>query len=237
MVSGVIGVIDSGIGGLSVLKELYKTVKGETFVYLGDNENVPYGNKSLRELKTLANNLTLNLAEYSPKCIILACNTLSLTVREDVEKFAGVPVFGVFPPVETVKLKGENSVLIATERTCEKYKEDSVLKVIPCKTLARDIEENKFSLEKYKVNVNGEKTKADTVILGCTHYEFIKNKLIDHFNAKSCVSGSINTLKTVNKWLKTLKTTKKGRKNQIIFIGRAAEENKKFWDKVVLDGC
>lgn len=235
MISGVIGVIDSGIGGLSVLKELVGALSGETFVYMGDNENVPYGDKSDRRLLSLVNDLTAVLSEYKPKCLILACNTLSLTVREKLEEIIGVPVFGVFPPVEKAQMRGDRVLLIATGRTCGKYKNYQGISVMPCNTLAGEIEKNKFALNNIDLDLifNEKAIGVDTVILGCTHYEFIKNEILDHFCAKTSLSGAVDTVKVVKAWLKGCKKSKKVSKNQIIFVGSSAKNNKKFWQEVV----
>ena len=239
MAKGVIGIIDSGIGGLSVLKEMIKRVKGETFVYLGDNENVPYGNKSDRELLSLVNFLLLEFSPFKLKCIILACNTLSLTVRKRVEEIAGVPVFGVFPPVEYAFSGKEKFLLLATERSCEKFTETENLKILPCKSLAGDIERYKFSLNKVNLDaVLPDNVKnifgINTVILGCTHYVFLQNRILDHFNAEYVTSGVGNTVKMLYKWLKLQKNREKSSKNSILFVGKSAHENEKFWKEVVL---
>ena len=236
MREGVIGVIDSGVGGLNVLKQMVKSVKGETFAYLGDNENVPYGNKSDRELLSLALSSVMKLSEHRIKCIILACNTLSTTVRDRLENITGIPVFGVFPPFETACLYGRKCLLIATGRTCEKFKETENVKILPCPTLAGDIERNKFSMNKVSLtDLNGKGlSNVNTVIFGCTHYEFLKIEILDHFNAERAVSGIGGTVDSVKKWLKKQYNYEKSGENTVFFVGSSAAENKKFWEEVVL---
>ena len=85
----VIGVFDSGIGGLSVLYKLSKKFKRATFVYLGDNVNAPYGNRGIFDLKTLFCKNVHELLKYSPDFIVVACNTLSCNVLFELKKWIG----------------------------------------------------------------------------------------------------------------------------------------------------
>ena len=102
--------------------------------------------------------------------------------------------------------------------------------------LAEEIERDKFFLQNTRFEFEAQqiRSETDTIILGCTHYEFIKNKILDHFHATFAVSGSDDTANSVVKWLKSPKTSIKDRKNDIIFIGASGKVNKKFWERVVI---
>ena len=186
MIDSYIAVIDSGIGGISVLKELVKNFPTERFLYFGDNFNAPYGNKGRKELLSLTlSNLNIIL-RYNVKAIVLACNTLSVNVLGELMNFSPVQVFGTFPPVENFLIKGKRGLLLATERTAEKYRGIRNLHSVGLKKLVIDIEKNAFNLtdlnfEKHLFDSVGDfvdkKGFYDVVILGCTHYVFIKNKI------------------------------------------------------------
>ncbi|MDY6367797.1 MAG: hypothetical protein SPL13_04730 [Clostridia bacterium] len=251
-----IGVIDSGVGGISLLVKLNNALNNETFIYCGDNKNVPYGNKSYRELLSLASSMVIRLLPYKPKCIILGCNTLSLTVRKDIEDFAGVPVFGVFPPIENELILGRKTILLATERTCDFYKKISKrlslhdkksLTIIPQKNLASETEkfytsfqnnrtvnnENSCLTGKNFLNKAGESFYCfDSVVLGCTHYEFIKMRLKSTLLTTDILSGEENTVNAVKLWEKESKNEKNDSKNKVIFIGGNSTQNKKLFNSL-----
>ena len=98
MCNDYIGVMDSGVGGLSVLKRLVEVMPNQAFLYFGDNQNAPYGNKSKRELLRLVTSNIIYLLSYNVKAIVVACNTLSMGLMTEIKEFSPVPVFFVFPP-------------------------------------------------------------------------------------------------------------------------------------------
>ena len=97
----IIGLLDSGLGGISLLLKLYKSLSNTTFVYLGDGKNNPYGNKTNSELLEISfDNISL-LKGYGVKKIFIACNTLSCMHLENLKSiFSEIDFFGVFPPIE-----------------------------------------------------------------------------------------------------------------------------------------
>lgn len=235
MKNSYIGVLDSGVGGLSVLKKLVKSFPKERFVYFGDNLNAPYGEKSVSELLHLAVQNALFLQNYNIKALVLACNTLSLTVLEKVKDFLNIPVFGVFPPVEREILSKRKTLLLATPRTCSFYKENEYLTVYPLKDLAREIESNLYNVN--SINVKSVlpfySGQFDSVILGCTHYEFVKNKIYNHLKPLLITDGTDFTIKKLidNGFLSD--NCKIARKNQVKFVGENKFTNEKFWFNVV----
>ena len=238
MKDGFIAVIDSGVGGISVLRELVRVLPNECFLYYGDNDNVPYGNKRKDQLLSLALNLVNYVGSYPLKAIVLACNTLSLSVLFQIKPFAPAKVFGVFPPMEESVMKGQKTLLIATERTASFFKQNEYCDVVGLKTLAHHIEQNVFDLNNIDIsqcfkagNFSGhyinEKGYYDNVILGCTHYELIKNKIFDHFCPQTITSGTKFTVENVFEFIKNRKSLVKHKRNQILFVGDYAEKNKK----------
>ena len=93
-----IGVFDSGLGGLTVLKNLIKELPNESFVYLGDLINLPYGNKSSEGVSNYAQDCTKFLLSKNVKSIIIACNTASAVAYEKIKNISPVPVFDVITP-------------------------------------------------------------------------------------------------------------------------------------------
>ena len=97
-----IGVFDSGLGGLTVVKAIQDLLPNESVIYLGDTARVPYGNKSQQTIKKYSFQIADFLIENGAKIIVIACNTASALAIEDVKKYVEIPVVGVIEPgVET----------------------------------------------------------------------------------------------------------------------------------------
>lgn len=237
-----IAVIDSGIGGTTILTRLKDSLKGFNIIYYGDNLNAPYGNKRPEELLSLT---LLNIVsafntalKAAPFAVVLACNTLSVSVRSELESVLKVPIFGVFPPVE--KYSNQKTLLLATPVTAEQYKPSKNLTVIPMFRLAAEIERNAFSLERVNIANHLPMSKAfcssfDNVILGCTHYELLKNKFIDHFCPAKIVCPTDFTVNYVSEKLKNSKSPVIHSENKVMFIGNFSKINKKFYKSVVVN--
>ena len=230
MKNSFIAVLDSGMGGISVLKELAVNYPSEKFLYLGDASNAPYGNKSDRELLSITFKNIDYIKSYPIKALVLGCNTL-------IENYANVPVFGVYPPVEQALIKGGKVLLLATVRTAEKYFGVKNLDAVGLKGLAYDIEYNMFDLSYVSIskalknsvgNFCDKQGYYDTVILGCTHYNFIQNEIFFHFCPPQIISGVDFTINQVGKILELKKSLVKHYQYNVLFIGEQAENYKKL---------
>jgi glutamate racemase len=119
--SAPIGVFDSGVGGLTVLKALCAQLPGESFVYLGDTARLPYGTKSAATVTRYSLKAAEALAEYGVKCLVIACNTVSAFALPAIrERLAAVPVIGVIEPGAEAACSASRSghiAVIATEGT------------------------------------------------------------------------------------------------------------------------
>lgn len=235
-----VAVIDSGIGGISVLKELVENFPTQKFLYFGDNDNCPYGNKTKRELESLTlKNLTY-LLSFNLRAIVVACNTLSVNVIGLIKEYTALPVIGVFPPIERCVINGEKTLLLATVKTAENFKSGHNIDVVGVRNLVSDIEVNVQRLKYFDAisslhsgyigNFCSKKGYYDTIILGCTHYNFVKNQISDHFQPRKILSGvdfSINFFKKICPLEKSLV---KYCQNQVLFIGNNAENNQKIFN-------
>lgn len=169
-----IALIDSGIGGLCLLKYLTRKYPTENYVYLADNEDMPYGNKTAQFLQKRLMNLINYLYEnFHVKLVILACNTASASSLEYLSKNSPVKVVGL----NILNLiKDKDYKILCTKLTAKRYKE---LNIYTCNKLAQYIEENIFNKTLLIKKVKSLLTKANiienNIILGCTHYELISN--------------------------------------------------------------
>lgn len=253
-----IAVIDSGVGGLSVLESLVRALPQEKFLYYGDNGNAPYGSRTESDLLSLTIKNLNYILSFGVKGIVVACNTLSATLRRDIENYSGVKTFGVYPPVFLHLFRGEKTLLLATPFTCGQYKSVRGLYVAESGGLAKSVEKNVFNLNNVNIareiensrryfctgksDKNGEPVltsfyhaeRFDTIILGCTHYIFVKNKIVDHFRPEFIDSGNNYTVNAVKNFFSNRKSQVIKRENDVLFVGKYADFNERFYRKVVL---
>ena len=214
-----IGVFDSGIGGLTVIKEIEKRLPKENIIYFGDTARVPYGSKSDEIIQEFSIQNSLFLLKHNVKMIVVACNTASAVALEHLEGIFKVPIIGVIEPGVISALKKSKTKrigVIGTYRTISKNtyglllkKGDSKAKVfsVPCPLfvpLAEEgyVEEEFVALIIEKYLSKFIKNRLDVLILGCTHYPILR-KPIEKFIG-SCielVDSAEETAKEVEKIL------------------------------------
>ncbi len=185
-----IGVFDSGVGGISVLKELVRVLPKERFLYYGDSANAPYGEKTTEAVRELVMSNVRYLLAQNVKAIVIACNTAtSVAVNAVREAYPELPVIGVEPAIKPAAAAKEHAkvLVMATPITLhlEKYQQLSrtlaqKAEFIPvdCAGLASRIEQGNLEgadlqqlLERLLAPY---KQQIDSVVLGCTHYPFVK---------------------------------------------------------------
>lgn len=188
-----IGIFDSGLGGINVLKEMIKVHPNESYVYIGDNKNVPYGNKSMNELYILATKIIDKLIEFDVDIVIVACGTISSTVYDKLQNYCSVPIVNIVATtIDYInKLKIDSIAVMATPNTIKSHifkknlKSEEVYEV-ECKDLASIIENNtpyetkKLYIEKYLSDVK--KWDIKNIVLGCTHYPLVKEEIQKYLN-------------------------------------------------------
>ncbi len=233
-----IAVMDSGIGGISVLSKLVKIFPNEHFIYFGDNDNAPYGNLSNHNLlKLVIRNLDF-IKQYKVKAIVLACNTLSVNLYFEIKEYSGLPVFCVIPPVEWCQINAGKTLLLATEKTAKKYSNSTIFDSVGLKDLAWLIEKNIFNIDtfdfkKYCSNVlkiNVKKGYYRNVILGCTHYNFLKKQISIHFRPQNIYDGTENLIKQLKLFLSIQKTLEKNKAFDVLFVGKNAKFNNQIYN-------
>jgi glutamate racemase len=239
MNSDFIAIIDSGIGGISVLNELIFLMPNEKYLYFGDNQNAPYGNRTIRDLRALTFRNIDYIKGFGVKALVLGCNTLSTNLYNEISEYSGIPTFGVYPPIESVLIDSKRPLLLATKRTADCYKGVKGLTVVGLENLASDIERNLFNLNAVSIQKNLKLIKNtdfidregyyDTVVLGCTHYNFVKNEIFNHFKPQKMTSGNHFTAKAVQRYIESLKSSVNSKRFELLFVGDYAKTNKKFW--------
>ena len=187
-----IGIFDSGIGGISILEKLKQLLPNENFIYLADNRNCPYGSKSKKEIISLSKKNCEKLIELNCKIIIIACNTSTTNSIKKLREIIGIPIIGIEPGLKPAihYTKTKNIGILATEKTLgsklffETLNQNRIDDIHIHEQIGYElvnlIEEDSHSkqnlqkiLEKYLVPMINK--KIDCLLLGCTHYNHIKD--------------------------------------------------------------
>lgn len=187
-----IAVFDSGVGGISVLRELKKILPKEDYIYYGDSKNAPYGMKTKEEVRRL----TIEAAEYlfaqGAKGLVVACNTAtSAAVRTLREMYPEVPLVGIEPAVKPAATRKPNGrvLVMATPMTIREEKFQSLMAryedmaeiiPLPCPGLMDFVERGDLHSEDFRRYLEEllfvhRIHPVDSVVLGCTHYPFAKD--------------------------------------------------------------
>jgi len=191
-----IGFIDSGLGGLSVVKEVKKLLPRENIEYFADNQRQPYGEKNQSELIKFTLQIISFLLKKKIKICVIACNTATAASLKKAREYFSIPIIGVIQPAvqDAVKRsKNKRIGVIATEFTIKNGAYPKEIKRIAlgikvfsnfCPEFVSIVEAGKFTApETYEVAREYLKplkeAKIDTLILGCTHYSFLKKVISD----------------------------------------------------------
>ncbi len=235
---GFVGVMDSGIGGLNVLKTIAQSNPKLNLVYYGDNINAPYGNKNIYELKKLATKGLGYLLDNNAKIIVVACNTLSATVLDYLKAISPVPVIPTLPINNVDVNEYKAPCLIATPNTINsKYVKSNFknFNLVPLPFLAGEIERyvltpKKISVEK---DLNALPDNTDYLYLGCTHYIFIKDRIKSALNIR-VEDNCYNVYETLSLNLKKQGIRNMNGRGTIYFVGESKEYNYTVFKSVVL---
>lgn len=184
-----VGVFDSGVGGLSVLREIRRELPGEDLLYVADSGYAPYGNKSDEAIKKRAIAISRFLVSESAKAIVVACNTATGIAIDTLRSRFSVPVVAIEPAVKPAVLSTRSTVVgvLATRQTLSGSKfsrllvacgADVQILLQPCPGLVEQVEKGDLSsqatrllVEQYVIPLLAK--GADTLVLGCTHYPFL----------------------------------------------------------------
>ena len=230
-----IGVFDSGIGGVSVLKELKKIMPNYNYYYLSDSKNMPYGGKEESELKTIIDQNIKHLISKGIKLIVIACNTAtSIYIDEARRKYKDIIFVGIEPAIKVVYDNKIDEVLVlATYNTLNNKRVNNLLnkynvkKMIkyPCIGLADLIEKKDMkSIDYYFLYHFKEFKNIKSVLLGCTHYSLIKTKFEEYFKDAKIIDGNMGISNVVKKYVEKI-GLKEGN-SEIIFEDTSNDDNK-----------
>ena len=172
---------DSGIGGINLLLSCERRVPSADYYYFADNYNVPYGNLAEGRIKELVFSAFKKMEKLRPSAVVLACNTATAVCARELRKMYPFPVIGVEPALRQAWELGGRALVLATRATCqsaafaalyEKYGGNA--EVFACDELAQRVERGILSDELSALACGLPEGEYSSVVLGCTHYVFIK---------------------------------------------------------------
>lgn len=192
--SSPIAVVDSGMGGITVLKKLHRIMPNENYIYFGDSANAPYGVKTKEEIKDLTVTAVENLMKRGAKAVVIACNTATSAAAECLrEKYPDYPFVGLEPALKPAALSGQwpRVLVLATPLTLREEKFNKLMArfegeaefiKLPAPELVGFVERGEVEtqactdylekiLEPYSDN------RVDAVVLGCTHFPFARKPI------------------------------------------------------------
>jgi glutamate racemase len=233
-----IGVFDSGIGGLTVVKELSKLLPDEKIVYFGDTARVPYGNKSKETIIHYSLQIAYFLLKKKIKMLVVACNSASSVSLPTLKRHFHIPIIGVIEPVakSAISISRSNNIgVIGTLGTVHSNSYKKALKKInsgvkvsqqPC-SLFVPLAEDGWQNNKISQQISNQYLKIfqpkliDTLILGCTHYPILRNVIQKSVGTKvQLIDSGKETAKEVKKILEKknlLNTHKLAEKKHHVF--------------------
>lgn len=198
-----IGVFDSGIGGLTVLKQLIKNYPNNEYIYFGDTLNLPYGTKCINELEERSDKIINFLLKEKVDIIVIACGTVSSNLYKQLKDRYEVPIIDVLTP--TLKYIREENLekigVFATPMTIKSgFFNEVAQKLVSCPLFVPLIEERKIytkECDNAVIEYLEELRGCKNIILGCTHYPILKDIIAKYSNANLvdmgyCVSKYIN---------------------------------------------
>lgn len=181
-----IGLFDSGIGGLTVLNEFLKKYPKNEYIYIADNNNIPYGTKTREELYNLSKKNIDFLINKGVEKIIIACGTVSSTILSELKKNYDIEIYDVITPTINYIKNLKNVAVIATKNTAN----SNIFKnydVQGCPKLVPLIEENKNYIKELKEYIKNFKNH-NFLVLGCTHYPVLEEEILKILPNIRCIN-------------------------------------------------
>ncbi len=237
-----IGIFDSGIGGVTVFKKIIEKIPNGHFVYYSDSSNNPYGDKTKDELINIVDNIVNKLINLGVKVIVIACNTASYVCKDYLRnKYKNIIFIAIEPAYKMVydyNFAGKTLVM-ATKGTIEnekflslyhKYDNHNTI-LLSCVGLADLIEQGK-DVRNYLKKLFSNIKDIKNVVLGCTHYPLIKEEIINILGNVEFYDGSDGVSRELVKQLNDNKIKYNYDKLEISFIDSSnnLDKEKRFYE-------
>lgn len=237
-----IGIFDSGIGGVTVFQEVLEVMPNYKYIYYSDSKNNPYGDKSDDELKKITINIVEYLVSEGCEIIVIACNTASAICKDILREKYSIPIIAIEPAYKLASKNGK-TLIMATKGTIDslKFKElyqkydNHNTMIYECVGLANLIEQNNTKLIKEYLKQNIKQFMGvENVVLGCTHYPLIKKNIREILGNVNFFDGSNGVAKRLLEIVKDIHLQES--EQSITFIDSSLDKTKekRFFDLLQL---
>ena len=203
-----IGFFDSGVGGISVLRQAVRTLPGEDYLYFGDNRNAPYGMRPNEEIRALTLRCVKRMAAQPLKALIVACNTATAAAVESLRSQFSFPVIGMEPAIKPALQATAGQVLVlATPATLRmekfqmlRHRLDDRQRIIslPCPELVPLVERMELDTQALhgllQQKLAPYRERAGAVVLGCTHFVFLRSAIAKALPGIPILDGNEGTI-------------------------------------------
>lgn len=240
MNNGSIGILDSGIGGVTVLKEILKLLPNEQYIYYSDSVHNPYGEKKKEEVFQYVDKIIQFFLKKRCKAIVFACNTATaLAVDEIRKKYEDIPIIGIEPAYKMVHDNSINkkALVMATPGTIESKKfldlfhhyDNRKTVILSCPNLAYFIEnDNMEKIKTYLKEILPINSGIEVVVLGCTHYPLIKKEIESLLGSVEFYDGGIGVANRLYHVLKDKNLLSSNQESSIKFYDSSGSEWKRI---------
>ena len=234
----VVAVFDSGFGGLSLLYEAMKKLEGCDFIYFADNENAPYGTKSIDEIKALSIDAIDFLASKAD-IVVIACNTATSAAVSDLREKFSIPIIGMEPAVNLGKDADGDILVIATPATIKGAKLNELLKksnlnnkthLLPMPKLVEFAQNMEFNSPNVKEYIKNQISKFNSknislLVLGCTHFNYFKDSFIDLMPNSKIVDGVDGTIRQIKRKIDELNSKGKNLDTKLLYYSSKKQKD------------
>ena len=216
-----IGIFDSGVGGLSIAKAVQKRLPNESFIYLADSLYAPYGNLTPEQITDRVNKIAQWFIKKNVKALVIACNTATVNTIDQLRTFIDMPIIGVEPAIKpaVAQSRTKKIAIMVTQATANnerfinlvnKHKHNTEVYIQACPGLVEIIEADDIEsytchslLRQYLAPIMPSNTSnIDTLVLGCTHYPFLHEKICSIIGDKiTLMETSVPVVKQLEKQL------------------------------------
>ncbi len=237
-----VAVFDSGMGGISVLRELRRLLPEEDFLFFGDSAHAPYGTKSLEEVKELTISNIENLMNRGCKAAVVACNTATSAAIQDLRRiYKEEPMIGIEPAVKPAATTHDHVLVMATPMTIrerkfhdlmEKFDEKAEIYPLACPKIVEYVEagmEESQELKDYlaELFLPYDEKQIDAIVLGCTHFPFVRKAIEAYWKERvSIYDGAAGTARELKRQLERHQLSNEKNHQGILTIENSAGEEK-----------
>lgn len=242
-----IGMFDSGVGGVSVLREAVKMLPGEQFIFYGDTLHAPYGTKTKEEVLSLSRCVAEKLMDMGAKAIVIACNTATSAAARELRAMYDLPIIGMEPALKPASLLHRDGYVLSLatpgtikgekyQQLLEKYGEG--VESLPCPGMMEFVEKGETdteSLHRFLTDLfapyKGKMPEA--IVLGCTHYVFLKRAIQRHFPGVPLIDGNEGTVRQLKHKLEERGILAAENKGGVRFLSSGDTDAVKLMEKLL----